>query len=592
VSNLTDQILQPIVDAFQVPLVLALCLAVFIAVSRTASYLWYFTEHRGRHPLVIRTGGGTEAQRNDAGNTSLNERLLAYLAADGQDGYVIAPGAGGPAAPGVTAEALEPRQGWGAALLRLAVAREPSYIVDVSWPHGPEAAGQRVAVVRISRAPGDRVVASGSFTESGEDTIIGIIGCFCITFLRRQPRLLRHTPRWERWSQDLNGYRAYRDGLDHQRRGITTRSPEEYEIALRYFDKAARIEPANLLVQLHRAALLELTDRYDEAADIYTMCHALWPEHIEMGYRLGNARKNAPDHVAHHEVLKHLRNLKTQLAVPNLVRYWLRTYIPSRWNPGERHYWRSWLQLSLPGRVTKRATYRHAIAIAELLAELSWMLTDRPGYPCSGKADQLIERLGAQLLPKAKVAAMARLLHPEHREAKIPEHDHAWHDGGADDGSQIATYRSGEHRRDIGWLALFNAACFFSLAIELKPHQIPDSFQPSDWAQDCARAAIRELGILVRQPRHELEPDWLAKDPDLAALRRSPAGRAWASFVGLTTPVEEALPIQAPVSSITGKSHPNHLDESSNVLNESSTVLGGAIDHLPPAQSSDHQHTP
>lgn len=336
-------------------------------------------------------------------------------------------------------------------------------------------------------------------------------------------------------ARDLNGYRAYRDGLEHQRLGTTTRSPEEYQVALRYFDKAARIEPANLLAQLHRAALLELTDRYDEAVDIYTMCHVLWPEHIETGYRLGNARKNAPDHVAHDELLKHLRNLKNQLAVPNLARYWLRTYRPSRWNPGERHYWRSWLELSLPGRVTKRITYLHAIAIAELLAELSCVLKDRPGCPCGGKVGLLIEQLGAQLLPKAKVPAMARLLHPEHREAKTPEHDHAWHHGGADDGSQIATYRSGEHRSDTGWLALFNAACFFSLAIELKSHQIPDSFQPSDWAQDCARAAIRELGILVRQPRHELEPDWLAKDPDLAALRRSRTGRAWASFVGLPT---------------------------------------------------------
>ena len=67
VSNLTGQIVQPVVDAFKVPLVLAICLAVLIAVSRMASYLWYFIEHRAGHPLVIRTGGA-EAQRNDAEN--------------------------------------------------------------------------------------------------------------------------------------------------------------------------------------------------------------------------------------------------------------------------------------------------------------------------------------------------------------------------------------------------------------------------------------------------------------------------------------------------------------------------------------------
>jgi tetratricopeptide (TPR) repeat protein len=534
VSNLTNQILQPIIDAFKVPLVLAICLTVLIAVTRTASYLWYFIEHRGRHPLVIRTSG-VDGQRNDTKNAHLNDRLLAYLAADGQEGYVIAPGAGGPAAPGVTAEALEPRQGWGGTLLRLAIAREPSYVVDVSWPRGPDAPSERPAVVRISRTPGDRVVASASFPEGSEDELVGIIGCFCITFLRRQPRLLRRTPRWERWSQDPNGYRAYRDGLEHQRRGTTMRSAEEYSLALRYFDEAARIEPANLRVQLHRAALLELNKKYDDAVDIYTMCHVLWPEHIETGYRLGNARKNAPDHVSHGELMNHLGNLKDQLGAPSLLRYWLRTYRPSRWNRGERHYWRSWLQLSLPGRVTKREAYVHAVVIAELLAKLSCMLRDCSGCPSDGEAGRLVKQLANHLLPKAKAPAMTRLFHPERKGQKTPEHDHAWHRGGAGDGSHIPTYRSGEHRRDVGWLALYNAACFLSLAIELKPHQLPGDFPACDWAQDCAQAAIRELGVLVRQFRHELEPDWLANDPDLAALRGSKTGRTWASFVGLST---------------------------------------------------------
>ena len=284
-GNLTNEVLRPIIDAINVPLILGLCLVVVIAVTGTASSLWYLVEHRGRRPLMIRMGGATGGNQNSAEHTSLDDRLLAYLAADGQGGYVIAPGAGGPAAPGVTTEALEPSHGWPAALLRLAIAREPSYLVDVSWPRDDDTAAERRAVVRISRVPGDRVVASGSFTAGSDSELVEIVGCFCITFLRGQPRILRHTPRWERWSQDINGYRAYRDGLEHQRRGMVTRSIEEYEIAISRFHEAARIEPANMLVQLHRAALLELTHDYDEAVGIYSKCRTLWPEHIEAGYR-------------------------------------------------------------------------------------------------------------------------------------------------------------------------------------------------------------------------------------------------------------------------------------------------------------------
>jgi len=534
----TNQILQPLADAFKVPLTLALGLAALIAVTRTVSSLWYRLEHRGRHPLVIRAGGAKDERRDETEHESLNERLLAYLAADGQGDYVIAPGAGRPAAPGVTAEAVEPQYGWGAALLRLAIAREPSYMVDVSWPHSPGTADHCAAVVRISRTPGDRVVAAGSFTGN-EDELVGIIGCFCITFLRRQPRLLRRTPRWERWSQDPNGYRAYRNGLQHQRQGINTPSLAEsekahhYQKALHYFDEAARIEPANLLVQLHRAALLELTDQYNRALGIYTMCNALWPEHIETGYRLGNARKNAPDRVRYDVLVKHLKGLRAQLALHNLVMLWLRTFRPGRWNLGERHYWRSWMQVWLPGRLTKRASYVHAIAIAELLAELSRMLAADSGCPCGGEVRKLMNKLASQLLKPTRMPSITPLLHPERPDARAQEHEHAWHQTAAQNGWLAPIYRSGEHRRHLGWLALFNAACFFSLAIELAPGQIPAEFSPEDWADDCARAAIREIGILVRQPRHELEPDWLAKDPDLAAVRGSPAGLGWASFVGL-----------------------------------------------------------
>jgi hypothetical protein len=115
--------------------------------------------------------------------------------------------------------------------------------------------------------------------------------------------------------------------------------------------------------------------------------------------------------------------------------------------------------------------------------------------------------------------------------------------------SRIPSYSGGQYRSDIGWLAVFNTACFFSLAIKLGSDRLPAVYSqdPEDWRDDCARAAIRELGMLVRNPTHALEPDWLGTDPDLAPLRQSPTGMAWTSFVGLPTP-EVVIPRQSPRS--------------------------------------------
>jgi tetratricopeptide (TPR) repeat protein len=480
--------------------------------------------------------GGVGRSIKDA---ELDARLLAYLSADGSGGYVIAPGAGRPAAPRVMAEALEPRDGWAAALLRLAIAPEPSYLVEVTWSLDSATGKEHNAVAHISRVPGDRVMASGSFRGT-EEALVEIVGCFCITFLRSQPRILGHTPRWERWSQDINGYRAYRDGLKHQRRGMMIpslkESKKEYRVALASFREAARFEPANLLVQLHRAALLELMGEYQEAADIYEKCRGLWPESIETGYRLGNARKNTPGRVTYDDHLQHLGSLKAQLSLRRLMIRWLHTLRPWRWNPGERHYWRSWLQLRLPGRVTKRATYLHAVAIGELITELARLKSIHDGCAWRHQMTSLMGQFATEILRRTwRKPVLARLLHPETPKPGTVQHDHVWHSGRVNGASPIPIYRGREHRGDIGWLASYNAACFFSLSIKLDHKQLPDTFTGTveDWEEDCARAAIRELGVLVRNPRHGLEPDWLRTDPDLKPLRSSPTGQDWSSFVDL-----------------------------------------------------------
>jgi tetratricopeptide (TPR) repeat protein len=598
-NNVIDEFVRPVADALAVPLVLALGLAAIIAITHSVSWLWHVIRQRGRRPLVVVIDPTGDAD-DSVDHSMLNDRLLAYIAADPQRGYVIAPGAGGPAAPRVTTEALERNYGWPAAVLRLAIARQPAFLVSVNWYAGDHNGKHREhrAVVRVSRIPGDRIVASGSFTAEGEEHIIEAVGCCCIAFLRSQPRLLRYTPRWERWNQGSAGYRAYRRALDYQQR-IELTNPSivrpydnnDYKEALANFGEAARIEPANLLVQLHRAALLELDEAYkEEAADIYERCHSLWPEHIETAYRLGNALKNNPDRTTEFDIQRHLDQVSKQLRCWSLIRNWCRTLRPWRWNPGERRYWRAWLEWWPPGSVTNRATYIRAIAVAKLLAELANLLNHGSEASASNRVTETRDSSGKQYQSNMTEILMGRLaheilgspdppllrlLHPEVIFEDPPLiHDHAWHGAEFDDVSRIPAV-SGHHRRGVGWLALYNAACFLSLAIELpakRPDLVPNFYVATakihakeaeksenavdeekisgirevaevewiqaaeDWKSDCARAAIREIGAVVRNPQNSLQPEWLAKDKDLAALRDSPTGKAWTGFVGLSAP--------------------------------------------------------
>jgi tetratricopeptide (TPR) repeat protein len=559
--------LRPLADVAAVPVLLALCLLCVAMITRTFSFARYYVWQQGRRTLVVRIDGGVKGMPG-ARHQALTARLLAYLAADARGNYVIAPGAGGPSAPGVTAEALEPSSGWQAALLRMAIVRPPSYLVDVDW--SGETCEQEQpyceAIVRISRAPGDRIVASGTLRELNVDDLVQTVGCFCITFLRSQSRTLQQTPRWERWGRDIQGYRAYRRGLVYQSQAELMLGPGDhqhpsrrdftgYKNALDSFHEAARFEPANLLVQLHRAALLELTGDYESAVSIYEKCHTLWPEHIETSYRLGSACKTLSRQAAYRDLAsKHLTRIEEQLRLRKLIWAWCRTVGPWRWNPGERRYWRSWLQIWLPGRTTKRAEYMHAVAVAKLLARLSSLPSQPDGSQEPGlkpPIDELMEELARQVLRRRAAPCWMRLLHPEIFDKSagnsrlhgadthnLATHYHRWHGGDLNDPAYIPTYTGTQYRANIGWLALFNAACFFSHAMLLPADQLPDAFRdsPGDWWQDCARAAIRELGILVRHPQHSLDPDWLGTDADLEPLRSSSTGKAWMTFVGLRTP--------------------------------------------------------
>jgi hypothetical protein len=529
---------------------LMIALAALVVLVRVTTFAWYAIANRGPLPLVIRVNCGSSGEHPVAELATANDRLLAYLAQDSQKNLVIAPGVGGPAAPGVAAEASESRYGLVAALFRMACARPSSYRVEVTWSKTCDrgTGAEYGAVLRISRVPGDRIVAADEFSESSEEDLIQTAGCFCITFLRSQPRVLRRTPRWERWHQGIDGYRAYRHGLEFQRNAEHPHPGQqhpggvdlsEYSKALPLFDQAALAEPANLSVQLHRAALRELTGDYPAAVDIYQKSHTLWPEHIETAYRLGNASKRLAGHGFFGGPADHFKDIEARLSLWNITLSWSRALRPGRWNWGDRSYWQRWLQLPIPGRLTRRAEYLNAIAVSRLIAELSALCARKE---TTRTMDDLMHDLARLLLRrKAAMASWVLLLHPELIAAAIrPEHDdtsqpHPEHEGDLADPAHVPLFAGARYHRHIGWLASYNAACFFSLAIKLPRNQIPAPYlrTNNDWYVDCARAAIWELGRLKRNPRHAVAPGWLVTDPDLKPMLDSEAGKDWARFVGL-----------------------------------------------------------
>jgi hypothetical protein len=130
-------------------------------------------------------------------------------------------------------------------------------------------------------------------------------------------------------------------------------------------------------------------------------------------------------------------------------------------------------------------TYLHAVSISELLAKLSFLLPVRNGNKSDGAcADSgysavaarkeqvmsLMTRLADELLRPYDSPAAVRLLCPER---------------------------------------------LFSLAIWISEEYLPDDFSPEEWRDCCARASMRRLGLIHRDPHRRLDPSWLATDPDL-----------------------------------------------------------------------------
>jgi hypothetical protein len=331
------------------------------------------------------------------------------------------------------------------------------------------------------------------------------------------------------------------------------------------FALAGRMDPANLLPALAQAAILELSKTSSQALPLYKACREQWQEQVEIAYRIAAHDPRHDKSIAllrQQDVLHWLRDSQRNTVMVldrwQIARMWLRTWLPVHWAPGERRYWFSWFKPEHPRAPwislrTKRREYLTATS-AVLIAAAMWKVAETSetleGLAADADNDQqraVVGRLFVELdlvlndgggrdsddsLHRVPVySALLRLFHPDpsqqrKRRPEIAEKDipkrHV-HDGlpmgealpptGTPHGTRVRPAKR------IGWLAHFNAACCFSLAMGLPAAIRPWRCDDPTWREDCCRAALRELTKVLRHPYSQLDTSWLWYDPDLDPLK-------------------------------------------------------------------------
>ncbi len=453
-------------------LVLAGSLALLAIGTRVASGLLIRLRQRGRLPIIVHAADAGGVPVGDA----MTSGLRTFLAEDIQRIRALVPGGSGVVTPSIPAQTPPLDATWTSAIFRFAFSEGPAFHVFTQVRRAAEGTDGHVDV-QVVRRPGDRIVNARSFAL--HDGAIADIGAFCVQTVQSNRRVLGQTPRWEHWA-GRGGYRIFRSALVCEQRGDLSGAVELYR-------EAGTLSIGNVTISLRLASILERLGRYPEALREYRLCHELWPESLETAYRHAAALSNSRGAASAAAAAQVFSALERSLRLRSIASRYVRTLRPSRWNSGERAYWAGWLRprrtaSAAPARRSRRRDLRCAVAIARRVASLRSLIDASSAGPPDGAA---ITGLVAE------VAALRR-------------------------------------RRRLGWLAHYNAACFYSTCLEV-------SLEPSpEWdpAAHAARAAS-ELAIVIRDPFNEVHPTWMSSDPDLEQLRRSDEYRYWCSYLGI-----------------------------------------------------------
>jgi tetratricopeptide (TPR) repeat protein len=550
------------------------------------SMLWYRLRYRRQIPIALHASPYPAGAENkdpaaaDPDVKSLISELTEFISADPPG--PVAPGALESAGPPLSAIAFDNNSRWLAAMVSMVLARRPGYHVHLTpYRRAGNMPLRSVTATVVDRARGE-VVAARTF-DAYDAGLTAKIGSFCIFQVRAERRVARWIPRWERWRSETS-YLAYREGqllyahgvamleeaAERTADGDAATAEKRNDSAIQALEAAAEkyrtacvADLGNLQPRLARAAILELLGDRVEATNLYRGCRNLWPENIEISYRLvvadqaeqfasrspghsprsapatgerarlslpqsaeGSGARPTPTGDGARGARAGVEGIRHSLRRIDIVRNWLRTWHPKRYNPGERGYWLSWFlpwnpRAPLTSLRTKRTEFLAAIEVAEQVFQLRTLLDgDSAGDPPSPR--KLFDGVAQRVIGRDTYGAMW-LLHPEQMGKDGPtngdKHKSAWHEV---DGYDARPKPAQGPKARIGWLAHYNAACFLSLASRLTDEHRPwEGVSEVDWRSDCFRAALHELGRVIRDPYNALEPGWLDKDLDLEPMRKA-----------------------------------------------------------------------
>lgn len=313
------------------------------------------------------------------------------------------------------------------------------------------------------------------------------------------------TPLWARWLSPRG------EGLTHFRRGLLCEAGEgDPAKAFSNYDRAAQLEPMNVLVRFQRANLHEEQGRFLEALKLYLQAAVLWPEVLEARFRLAATYTfekelledwQTADPQERESVKKRdaqaQNKIETPIAWPSTSDAELRDYLLERaaaeWSRLHKDVrWSRlltrWLQLFWASCFRTSGHRQGASRYYRLL------LAPAPWGKRRHKLQRAIE--SANLCSQLRCGKTFSHLDVVMRRLLAP---------------------------GVDWQARYNAACFYSLALTR-------SAQCEE--EKLVEKAISELELVVRDPEARIDAWLCLRDPDLDSLRSHHRGRDFFALVG------------------------------------------------------------
>lgn len=479
-------LLGTIVDALTPVLIVAVTLALLVVVTRITGAAWVRLGQRGRLPVIVHETAFVGVSRTEEASENSAKAfatgLRSFIGEDVQQNPALVPGGSAVVTPSIPAQVPAYDTTWVTAVLRFAFAEGPAYHIYTAM-----AADDHLhrCWTQVVRRPGNRVISAFTLAAGSNSELVLNVGSYCVQRIQQEHSVLDGTPRWEHWA-GRGGYREFRRALQLELGG-------ELDSAITRYQSVGRLSIGNTTVSLRRASLYEQAGDYTRAVREYRLCHQLWPEHIEAAYRYAAAMNNSRKAEAYVEAVATFDGIRKSLARRRLVLRWLRASLPSRRNRGEREYWSSLLRPHILGkaRYGVRHSRRRDLLVATDIAICVTQLVASLEAPESG--------------PEAGPAAAVLL----------------------DTVNRIL------HRKRIGWLGHYNAACFFSQLLLVHPSRRPAMISGQTWVSDNALRACHELAVVVRNPVNQVDPQWMSSDPDLEPLRGQAELAEWCAYLGV-----------------------------------------------------------